>query len=83
MERSLLQYAVFPHAFPKFPQNFPQLLSKASNSKCYEGLPFYQNNIILKGSLLEKCGEIWKNGCFSGQLYGQIGEIPHERLWPD
>ena len=26
---------------------------------------------ILIGSVLEKCGKIWKNGCFSG------------RIWPD
>ena len=26
---------------------------------------------FFNGSILEKCGKIWKNGCFSG------------RLWPD
>ena len=30
-----IQYAVFPHDFPKFPQNFLKFLGKCSNSKAY------------------------------------------------
>ena len=30
----------------KFPQNSPELLSKSSKSKWYQGLPIYQNEII-------------------------------------
>ena len=41
-----MQYAVFPHDSQKFPQNFPDLLSKCSNSKLYLGLHIYQNEII-------------------------------------
>ena len=30
---------------------------------------------FLKGSILEKCGNIWKNGRFSGQLLPDFGNI--------
>ena len=37
---------------------------------------------FMYGSILEKCGQFWKNNHFLGG-YGRIGEIPHGRIWPD
>ena len=37
---------------------------------------------FLRGSILKKCGKMWKNGRFSGG-YDRIGEILHGRLRPD
>ena len=36
----------------------------------------------LVGSILEKCGNVWKTAVFPGG-YGRIREILHGRMWPD
>ena len=40
------QYAVFPHAFPNFLQNVPQILSTYLNSKSHLGKTIHQNDMI-------------------------------------
>ena len=37
---------------------------------------------LLVGSNLQRCEKIGKMGVFLDG-YGQIGEIPHGRIWPD
>ena len=41
-----MQYAVFPHDFRKFPQNFLHFLEKYQNSKVCPDVPIYQNYMI-------------------------------------
>ena len=43
---SYIQYAVLSQDFPKFPQNFPQLLSKYLYSKLYIRLSIHQKEMI-------------------------------------
>ena len=41
-----MQYAVFPHDFRKFPQNFLIFLEKYQTSKAYLDVLIYQNYMI-------------------------------------
>ena len=41
-----MQYAVFPHDFRKFPQNFFNFFEKYQNSKAYQDVLIYQKYMI-------------------------------------
>ena len=41
-----IQYAVFPHDFPKFPEHFHTILSIYPNSNTCLGITIYQNELI-------------------------------------
>ena len=62
-----MQYAVFPHDFQIFPQNFLKMSSKYPNSKAYPDVPINQNYII----------------CSSWCPVGSSLDFFSRRIWPD
>ena len=41
------------------------------------------SSYFLYSTILEKCGQFWKNCHFSRADMAGLGEIPHRRIWPD